>query len=356
MFAEFARDLEAKNELWRANLMSEVRGVLGDIQGRAVDFHLGWKREADREIERHTRAINRIEAFVQPPPGEEGERGPPGPQGERGLTGEPGQTGAPGAEGPMGPQGVQGERGPQGARGEPGQTGAPGEIGPAGVQGPQGERGPPGARGEAGERGYKGDKGEPGDRGEKGEPGLEGPPGRLPLISEYQAKKVYYRGDCVTFMGACYQAIKDTGEAPPDHECWRMIASGGRDGASPTVRGTYDRAIGDYRGLDIVMLNGSSFIARRDAPGECPGEGWQALALVGKRGEPGQAGQKGTRGERGERGERGAPGIDGTPAPMIVAWRVDRDSYTAFGVLSDRSETPPLELRPLFEQFESETG
>jgi hypothetical protein len=38
-----------------------------------------------------------------------------------------------------------------------------------------------------------------------------------------------------------------------------------------------------------------------------------------------------------------------------VAWRSDRDNYTAYPILSDRSEGPPLELRPFLEQFLSET-
>jgi Collagen triple helix repeat (20 copies) len=374
---------EAKRQL--AEARAELRGLPGEVRSQAVEFYLAWKRDADREFDHHRRAVDRIEGFVQPPPGEQGERGPIGMQGLQGLPGDPGQTGAAGAEGPMGPQGVQGERGPQGARGESGQAGAPGEIGPpgpqgaqgdrgpqgargepgqtgtpgqegpGGPQGAQGERGPQGARGEPGERGLKGEHGDAGEKGDKGEQGLEGPAGRLPLIVEYEPKRVYYRADCVTLRGSCYQAIKDTGEAPPDRECWRMIASGGRDGASPTVRGTYDRSTA-YEALDIVMSNGSSFIARHDAPGECPGEGWQVLALVGKRGEQGQPGAKGPRGEKGERGERGAPGLDAPPAREWVANRIDRDSYTIFPILSDRSEGPPIELRPLFEQFESETG
>jgi hypothetical protein len=365
MFAELARDLEQKNDLRWANMMAEVRGVLGDIQGRAVDFQLGWKRDADRRLERQTRVVDRLEAFTQPPPGEMGERGPPGVQGERGLPGDPGQPGATGAEGPIGPQGPQGERGPQGARGEPGQAGAPGELGPVGQQGPQGdcgpqgargERGSQGARGEPGERGFKGDRGDPGDKGEKGDQGAEGPAGRLPLIAEYEPKRVYYRAECVTWIGSCYQAIHDTGEPPSDREAWRLLAASGRDGVSPMVRGTYDKSE-DYRALDIVMLNGSSFIARHDAPGKCPNrDGWQCLAMVGKRGDKGEGGPRGAKGDHGEKGERGAPGIDGVRAPTIVAWRIDRDSYSAFGILSDRSETPPLELRGLFEQFESETG
>jgi hypothetical protein len=50
-----------------------------------------------------------------------------------------------------------------------------------------------------------------------------------------------------------------------------------------TVRGTFD-ATATYSRHDIVALNGSSFIAKRDSPGNLPGEGWQLLASVGKRG------------------------------------------------------------------------
>jgi len=54
-----------------------------------------------------------------------------------------------------------------------------------------------------------------------------------------------------------------------------------------------------YSALDVVALNGASFIARHDAPGMCPGEGWQMIASQGKRG---QTGEKGDRGDRGPAG------------------------------------------------------
>ena len=47
---------------------------------------------------------------------------------------------------------------------------------------------------------------------------------------------------------------------------------------------------------DIVALNGGSFIARHDDPGECPGSGWQSLTLPGKRGERGPHGERGPAG------------------------------------------------------------
>jgi hypothetical protein len=90
-------------------------------------------------------------------------------------------------------------------------------------------------------------------------------------------------------------------------------------------------------------LNGSSFIALKDAPGPGPGPGWQLLTCPGKRGV---AGEKGERGPQGDRGLSGA---------TIRDWKLDRARYVATPVMSDGGEGPPLELRGLFEQFLLET-
>ena len=112
----------------------------------------------------------------------------------------------------------------------------------------------------------------------------------------------------------------------------------------PVVCGTFQ---GDavYAFLNIVALNGCSFIARTDNPGPCPGDGWQLIASAGKAGKPGP------RGDKGERGERGPMGSIG---PWPKAWRVDRGSYTITPVMSDGSEQEPLNLRGLFEQYDGE--
>src|SRR5262249_48429280 len=110
------------------------------------------------------------------------------------------------------------------------------------------------------------------------------------------------------------------------------------------ARGTFDESV-SYRRLDVVALNGGSFIALKDAPGLCPGPGWQLLASQGKRGAAGEKGELGPRGGAGARG--------GT----IVGWEVEgrrRGRYVATPVMSDGREGPPLELRGLFEQFFSE--
>jgi hypothetical protein len=161
-----------------------------------------------------------------------------------------------------------------------------------------------------------------------------------PRIRPYEEGRVHYEGELVTHQGSTYQALRDTGRAPPDQDHWICVAAGGLDGQSPRVRGTYT-PVERYTRLDIVALNGSAFIARRDDPGDCPGEDWQLMSAPGKRG------QQGPRGERGERGPSGT---------IINSWRIDRERYRATPLLSDGTEGPALELRPLFEQYHMESS
>ena len=107
------------------------------------------------------------------------------------------------------------------------------------------------------------------------------------------------------------------------------------------MRGTFDQTA-SYRRLDVVALNGGSFVALKDKPGPCPGSGWQLLVSQGKRGA---AGEKGERGPPGPRGDAGASGA------TIRDWEIDRARYVATPVMTDGREGPPLELRGLFEQF-----
>jgi len=107
------------------------------------------------------------------------------------------------------------------------------------------------------------------------------------------------------------------------------------------VRGTFDETV-EYHLLDVVALNGGSFIALKDAPGPCPGSGWQLLASQGKRGVAGE------KGERGAQGPQGNPGLSGA---TIRGWQIDREKYVATPIMSDGSKGPPLELSELFQQF-----
>ena len=181
----------------------------------------------------------------------------------------------------------------------------------------------------------KGATGPPGPSGPRGE---QGPPGKLPLVKLWMAETVFYAGDVVAYDGGTYQAKRDTGQ-PPSHADWTCLAKAGRDGESFTVRGTYNPA-DTYAHLDVVAYNGASFVARKNAPGSCPGPDWQLLAKIGK---------------RGERGLQGETGPRGTAAPTIRDWQIDRARYVATPIMSDGTQGPALELRALFEQFLLET-
>jgi len=112
----------------------------------------------------------------------------------------------------------------------------------------------------------KGDQGQVGPAGPRGE---EGPPGKLPIVKLWMPETVYYEGDVVAHDGGMFQAQRDTGQ-PPSHAHWICLAAAGRDGKTIAVRGTFDESV-SYRRLDVVALNGGSFIALKDAPGPCPG-------------------------------------------------------------------------------------
>jgi hypothetical protein len=182
-----------------------------------------------------------------------------------------------------------------------------------------------------------------GPSGPAGPRGEQGPSGKLPLVKVWVPETVHYEGEVVAYDGGTFQAKRDTGQ-PPSHAHWVCLASAGRDGKSMTVRGTFNETA-DYRRLDVVALNGGSFIALKDAPGPCPGSGWQLIVSQGKRG---------VAGEKGERGSPGPKGDAGASSATIRDWRIDRARYLATPVMSDGSDGPPLELRGLFEQFFSE--
>jgi hypothetical protein len=189
--------------------------------------------------------------------------------------------------------------------------------------------------GDAGPPGLDGAPGAPGERGP------EGPPGKLPIVKFWLEGSVSYEGDVVAYGGACYQALKDTAQAPGGSH-WICVAAAGRDAKSITVCNTYDSKK-KYEALALVACDGASFLARYDDPGPCPGDGWQMVA------------RQGSRGVAGEKGERGPKGDPGASAPTIRAWKIDRKSYSATPIMSDGREGPALELRILFKQFQDET-
>lgn len=178
--------------------------------------------------------------------------------------------------------------------------------GPEGKRGPVGEKGDKGDRGEVGKDGPAGHPGKDGIDGEKGERGQKGEPGRngtLPIVEVWKADQIHYEGSVVTHDGGTWQARCDTGRAPP-HEDWACLARSGRDGmdgASFKICGTWD-VTKQYGALNVAILNGGAFVAKKDNPGPCPGDDWQIMASQGKQGKPGEKGATGPRGERGDPG------------------------------------------------------
>jgi len=161
------------------------------------------------------------------------------------------------------------------------------------------------------------------------------------MVRAWIEDEISYRGDVVVCDGSTWQAQKDTAQKPP-HRDWLPLALAGRAAVSPVIRGTFDLAQ-SYDALNIVALNGSSFIARYDNPGECPGDGWQLLVSAGRAGKPGP------KGERGERGERGPAG------PGVVRGEIDRKTYTMKLIMSDGSELA-IPCRDLFIQYHEDAN
>lgn len=139
------------------------------------------------------------------------------------------------------------------------------------------------------------------------EPGKPGAPGKLEMVRAWH-DAVWYEADVVTFDGAMYQALRDTGRAPP-HEDWLCIVErggAGADAANIEITGTFD-VTRTYRKLNVVALNGGSFIAKQDDPGPCPGDGWQLVASQGGRGKPGES----------------VKGDPGRPGPAVRSAEID---------------------------------
>jgi hypothetical protein len=156
--------------------------------------------------------------------------------------------------------------------------------------------------------------------GAEGPPGPEGKAGKLPIVKEW-SPGVHYEGDVVTHNGATYQALLDTGGAPPSGD-WRLLAGRGLDGKGFSHRGTYDPQK-SYKSGDVVAKDGHAFVAVEDQTGGLPGDGWKILVSRGERGRPGPQGEAGAKGEK---GERGASIIAGSIDPTIkVMDLVDSD-------------------------------
>jgi hypothetical protein len=164
----------------------------------------------------------------------------------------------------------------------------------------------------------------------------DGAPGKLPLVKAW-VDAVHHEGDVVAHAGATWQAQRDTGKEPP-HADWICLAAAGESGKDAdeiVLRETYDPEA-SYKRLNIVALNGSAFMARKDDPGPCPGAGWQVIAMRGKPGAPGE-------------GRKGDPGIRGLPGPSVAGLALDDDGLLTL-VNSDGS-TATCDFYPLLSRI-----
>lgn len=173
----------------------------------------------------------------------------------------------------------------------------------------------------------------------KGEPGKPGEPGKLPAVKDW-TRGVHYAGDVVTCGGSLWQASRDTGE-PPGHDDWTVLATKGQDAKEFEPRGLYDPDA-QYERLNIVAMDGGSYVALRDEPGPCPGDGWRLLVSRGKPGKPGEPGPKST-----EPGPRGDPGVGIADIDIVP------ESFALVVTFTD-GHVMARDVRPWFEAYNAQ--
>ena len=83
---------------------------------------------------------------------------------------------------------------------------------------------------------------------------------------------------------------------------------------APTYRGSYETNT-NYNELDIVELNGSSYIARKSVTRVTPGTDDASWGLIANKGIKGDKGDKGDQGPKGDRGPQGPMGPAGDIGP-----------------------------------------
>jgi hypothetical protein len=185
--------------------------------------------------------------------------------------------------------------------------------------------------GKDGERGEKGEKGDPGigEQGPAGRDGNDGSDGRdgadadmdeIKRHAEELIAKIPAPKDGITpevdfnMEGNMGVLSFDYGETKQEFEIPLPYAG--------EAKGLFDPEA-TYRAMDVVSFNGSEWRAKRDDPGELPGEGWMLSASKGKRGD------------RGERGLQGMVGKDGKDGASPIELKFDADKMEFVMALDD---------------------
>ena len=202
----------------------------------------------------------------------------------------------------------------------PGPQGPQGLVGPPGQQGFQGLQGPQGVAGNDGQQGIQGIQGDPGPQGTAGQQWV--------YRGAYDGGITYAPNDYVTFNGSSYVMINFIGAGGYDPigwpGSWQLIASKGDQGpqgavgpagADSTVMGPAGQAVYSWRGgwdyswmysvNDVVVYDGSSYVATQSQAYNSPYEGSSNWQLIARRGDQGPTGADGAQ------GPTGANGMDG---------------------------------------------
>ena len=98
-----------------------------------------------------------------------------------------------------------------------------------------------------------------------------------------------------------------------------------------------------YTRLDVVLYNGSSWVAIADSTGQTPDIGstyWQLLSLKGEQGEKGDKGDTGATGAKGDKGDTGATGATGATGPQGPKGDKGEQGEQGVGFDSANSPTP----------------
>jgi hypothetical protein len=142
----------------------------------------------------------------------------------------------------------------------------------------------------------EGPAGQPGRDGEPGKDGRDGADGLLPLVAEWKAETVAYRGHVFTHKGSLWQALEDTGGEPRDDAPhWRCLA---RRGYSQHWQGEWQKSK-TYDLGDAVNKDGCTWAALADGVKSPPGDdplAWRMIARKGDRGARGKDGEPGPAG------------------------------------------------------------
>jgi hypothetical protein len=255
---EWDKDLERMN--------AESRAIIAELKAQVSDLTSQLKGLTSDAVKRVDEAISNVK---------DGRDGAPGKDGRDGIDGAPGKDGEPGKSG------------------ENGKDGAPGKDGRDGLDATEFMRAEGhlivvmnnGSTKDLGE--VDGKDGDPGHDGRDGKNGRDGVDGLS--VDDFQAEfdgersvmLRFVRGDVVREIGPFVFPV-------------------------PIYRGVWKPDI-EYRKGDIVTLNGSQFIAQKDAPTGRPEDGSGDWIMSVKRGRDGKNGE---RGEKGEKGDPGRPGRD----------------------------------------------